>query len=109
MNYGGVDVHLHHYQGRHWVEVGGQLEAPAASREETFPGTQHIGGWLGPRKRAKRIIKKKKRKKNDKEQNGFTQPGIEPKFFAPTRTRQLCRLLHAKLVTNKQMKPKQGC
>jgi hypothetical protein len=31
------------------MRVGGQLHAPAALPPEKRPGTDYIGGWVGPR------------------------------------------------------------
>jgi hypothetical protein len=34
---------------RYWLEVSGQLHAPAALAPEKSPGTHFIGGWVDPR------------------------------------------------------------
>jgi hypothetical protein len=59
---------------RHWLEVSGQLHAPAAlpSRKEP-PGIHWIGGWVGPRGGLDDVEKRK----------FFILPGLE--------VRPLCR------------------
>jgi hypothetical protein len=45
-----TDVYIHIFLSRHWLEVSGQLHAPASitSGEEAL-GAHWIGGWVDPR------------------------------------------------------------
>jgi hypothetical protein len=47
--YGGVEVNLYRFWPRHWMEVSGQLHAPAFLPQERAPGTHWIGGLVRPR------------------------------------------------------------
>jgi hypothetical protein len=48
--YGGVDISIQMSRPWHWLEMSGQLHAPATLRpRERAPGTHWIGGWVGPR------------------------------------------------------------
>jgi hypothetical protein len=44
---------------RHYMEMSGQLHAPAALPQERTPGTNWIGGWVGPRAALDAVVKRK--------------------------------------------------
>jgi hypothetical protein len=77
--YCGVDVETHFFLPQHYLEVSGQLHAPAALLPGTAPGTHWIGGWMGPRTG-----------QDDVEKTKFmTLPGLElrPSFVQPVASR----------------------
>jgi hypothetical protein len=72
---------------RHWLEVSGQIDAPASlllppPREKAL-GTHWIGGWVGPRAGLDKVEKLK----------FLILPGVELRLLGcPARSQSLYRL-----------------
>jgi hypothetical protein len=71
------------YWPRHWLEVNGQIQAPAALPPRKAPDTHWIGGWVDPRAGLDDVEKRK----------FLNLSGLELRpFDCPSRSQSLYRL-----------------